>query len=46
MFIILTIITLITPLATTLLSAFSRFFVDKLLSLTAVQWSGGFFYAS
>ncbi|MBR6900763.1 MAG: ATP-binding cassette domain-containing protein [Synergistaceae bacterium] len=43
MFMMVTLTTLITSLAGMLLPAFSRFFVDKLLSRTAVQWSGGFF---
>ena len=43
MFMMVTLTTLITSLVGMLLPAFSRFFVDKLLSRTAVQWSGGFF---
>ena len=43
MFMMVTLTTLIASLTGILLPAFSRFFVDKLLSRSMPQWSGGFF---
>lgn len=43
MFMMVTLTTLIASLIGMLLPAFSRFFVDKLLTRSVPQWSGGFF---
>ena len=43
MFLLVTITTLIASLTGMMIPAFSRFFVDNLLTRNAVQWSGGFF---
>lgn len=43
MFLLVTITTLIASITGMLLPAFSRFFVDHLLTRNDVQWSGGFF---
>ena len=43
MFLLIILTTLIASLAGVLMPAFSRFFVDRLLTRNAVQWSSGFF---
>ena len=43
MFMMLTLTTLIAAITSMLLPAFSRFFVDRLLTQSSVMWAGGFF---